>query len=398
MRMTSRRAVSLIALAELLGTSLWFTANGVANSLATEWGIGAVAVGHLTSAVQLGFIAGTLLLALSGLADRYPASRIFLAASLLGALTNLGFTLPGNSLDAALAWRFCTGLALAGVYPLGMKLVVSWSPERAGNALGWLVGMLVLGTSLPHFLDAVSFDLDWRITVSIASMLAVAGGVIVLIVGNGPGGVGRAGFNWGGVLHAFRHADFRAAAGGYFGHMWEIYALWTVAPFMLAHALPEATPAQISFGAFIFIAVGAAGCVLGGRLSHRAGSARVGFVALLISGTMCLVYPLLLALGVSLPMPVLVVLLLAWSAAAAGDSPQFSALIARHAPQNAVGSALAIVNGIGFSITVVSISLLMPLWQQHSSIAIWMLVPGPFIGLLLLRPLLRPHLGTAGHA
>ncbi|MBW3567241.1 MAG: MFS transporter, partial [Proteobacteria bacterium] len=338
------------------------------------------------------------LLALSGLADRYPASRIFFAASVLGALANLGFTLPGNSLDAALAWRFCTGFALAGVYPLGMKLVVSWSPERAGNALGWLVGMLVLGTSLPHFLDAVSFDLDWRITVNIASMLALAGGVIVLLVGNGPGGVSRTGFNWGGVLRAFRHADFRAAAGGYFGHMWEIYALWTVAPFMLAQALPDATPALVSFGAFIFIAVGAAGCVLGGRLSHRVGSARVGFVALLISGTMCLVYPLLLALEISLPMPVLVVLLLAWSAAAAGDSPQFSALIARHAPREAVGSALAIVNGIGFSITVVSISLLMPLWQQHAANAIWMLVPGPFIGLLLLRPLLRSRPPAAGHA
>lgn len=386
--MTPRRAVMMIALAELFGTSLWFTANGVADALAVQWGAGAVAIGHLTSAVQLGFIAGTLLLALSGLADRYPAARIFFVASLVGAACNLGFALPGNTFETALAWRFCTGVALAGIYPLGMKLVVSWAPAQAGRALGWLVGMLVLGTSLPHLLQAMAFDASWRMTVGTASLLAVVGGVMVLVTGNGPNAGSRGRFNWGGVLRAFGKKEFRAAAGGYFGHMWEIYALWAVAPFLIAQALPaSATSATISFMAFVFIAVGAAGCILGGELSARVGSARVGFVALLISGSMCVIYPLLTGSGMHLPLPVLAVLWLVWSAAAAGDSPQFSALIAKHAPPDAVGSALAIVNGVGFFITVVSISLLMPLWQQHVVAAMWMLAPGPFIGLLLLWPL-----------
>lgn len=391
--MTSRRAVVAIALAELFGTSLWFTANGVADALAVRWGAGAVAVGHLTSAVQLGFITGTLLLALSGLADRYPAARIFFIASLLGAGCNLGFALPGNTFELALVWRFCTGVALAGIYPLGMKLVVSWAPANAGRALGWLVGMLVLGTSLPHLLQALplnssGFDTSWRATVGTASLLAVAGGVLVLGVGSGPNASGRGRFNWGGVLRAFGKPEFRAAAGGYFGHMWEIYTLWAVAPFLLAQSLPATTStATISFAAFVFIATGAVGCVLGGILSERFGSARVAFSALLVSGFMCALYPLLIMSSIQLPLPMLIVAWLFWSAAAAGDSPQFSALIAKHAPADTVGSALAIVNGAGFFITVVSISLLMSLWQQHVVAAIWLLVPGPLIGLLLLRPL-----------
>lgn len=388
--MTPRRAVVTIALAELFGTSLWFTANGVADALAAQWGAGAVAVGHLTSAVQLGFITGTLLLALSGLADRYPAARIFFVASLLGAACNLGFALPGTTFESALAWRFCTGVALAGIYPLGMKLVVSWAPAQAGRALGWLVGMLVLGTSLPHLLQAMAFDTSWRMTAGIASLLAVVGGVMVLGVGNGPNGISRGRFNWGGVLRAFGKREFRAAAGGYFGHMWEIYALWAIAPFLIAQALPAGTSsASISFAAFVFIATGAVGCILGGMLSERVGSARVGFVALLISGAMCFIYPLLIFSDFAVPLPLLAVLWLLWSAAAAGDSPQFSALIAEHAPSDAVGSALAIVNGAGFFLTVVSISLLMPLWQTHATAALWMLAPGPLIGLLLLLPLLR---------
>jgi len=388
--MNSRSAVVLIAVAELFGTSLWFTANGVAGALAAEWGIGVVAVGHLTSAVQLGFISGTLLLALSGLADCYPAARIFFVASLFGAAANVGFALPGTTLAGALAWRFCTGLALAGIYPLGMKLVVSWAPERAGRAFGWLVGMLVLGTSLPHLLDALAFSMNWRLTVATASVLAILGGCLVLAIGNGPAHAQTGRFNRGSVLRAFRQPDFRAAAGGYFGHMWELYALWAVAPFMLLHALPAQTPpAIVSLSAFAFIAAGATGCVIGGMASHRIGSARIAFMALLISGLMCLLYPLLAVFDIQLPLSVLSLLFLVWGAAVVADSPQFSALVAKHAPPGSIGSALAIVNGIGFFITVVSISLLMPLWREQPESALWLLAPGPFIGLLLLRPLAR---------
>lgn len=387
--MNARRAVALIALAELLGTSLWFSANGVAGVLAAEWGIDAAALGHLTSAVQAGFITGTLALALTGLADRWPPARIFLAASVFGALANLGFALPGNGFVVACVWRFLTGLALAGIYPLGMKLVVSWAPERAGRALGWLVGMLVLGTSLPHLFQGLDFNPDWRATIALSSALAVIGGLLVLRVGAGPHRNGAArGFNWGGVLRAFHGRKFRAAAGGYFGHMWELYALWTVAPFLMRAALPaDAASATVSLASFAFIAAGGAGCLLGGALSDRLGSARVATVALAVSGALCVLYPLLEGLVGGLPRPVAAILLLVWGVAVAADSPQFSALIARHAPPEAVGSALSIVNGTGFLISIVSISLLMPLWEAHAVDALWLLAPGPAVGLLLLRPL-----------
>ena len=390
--LNARLAIAVVAIAELFGTSLWFSANGVAAALAAEWGIDTAALGHMTSAVQAGFILGTLLLALSGLADRYSPARIFFVASLCGALANLGMTLPGNHLAAAYAWRFLTGLALAGIYPLGMKLVVSWAPQQAGRALGWLVGMLVLGTSLPHLFEAASAYDTWRTTVMLSSALAVLGGCLVLVVGKGPHAVQAPRFSWR-VLRAFRHPGFRAAAGGYFGHMWELYALWTVAPLLVRMALPEGGSAAVSAGSFAFIAAGAAGCVLGGLLSDRVGSAQVAFVSLLVSGLLCLLYPLLWKM--QLPAIATGILLLVWGAAVVSDSPQFSALIARHAPADAVGSAFAIINGIGFLLTIASISMLTQIWAAFGINALWLLVPGPVLGLILLAPLLRRKYANA---
>lgn len=385
--LSPRRAVVLIAFAELLGTSLWFSANGVGDALLAHWQGNAVLLGQLTSAVQAGFIGGTLLLALTGLADRFAASRIFLAASIFGALANALFVLPGNSFELALLWRFLTGVALAGIYPLGMKLVFRWEPARAGRALGWLVGMLVIGTAFPHFLRAVSIGVSWQFVVAAASLFALLGGLIVLWVGENPGAppTRPVRFRWGQVLKAFAHPGFRAAAGGYFGHMWELYAVWTLVPFLLAALFPALDAAGVSLASFAFIALGGVGCVAGGLASGRFGSARVAFLQLAVSGSICLGLPWL---G-SLPPVLLCLLLLAWGVSIAGDSPQFSALVARHAPAESTGSALAIVNGIGFTITVLSISLIAPLWESRQLAVTWLLAPGPALGLLLLSPLLR---------
>lgn len=383
----------IIVLAQLLGTSLWFTANGVAAQLTRDWGIGAAELGHLTNAVQLGFISGSLLVALTGIADRFAAARIFFFAALVGALSNAAFAFVTDSMTAALCWRFVTGMALAGIYPLGMKLVVGWAPERRGEVLGWLVGTLVLGTALPHLLQAMNLQAEWPGVVLLASLLALLAGVLVVAVGDGPNAA-HAGtrIRWSGVLRSFRDARFRAAAFGYFGHMWELYALWTLAPLMIATLFTGDGMyygSTVSLAAFAFIATGAIGCVLGGVASRRYGNAPVAFAALLVSGLLCLVFPLLANI---LSPALLGLLLLLWGVSVVADSPQFSALIATHAPPEFVGSALAVVNGVGFLITVLSISLLTSAWPATGIASLWWLAPGPLLGLLLMSPaLLSPR-------
>lgn len=373
--------VPLIVLSELLGTSLWFVGTAVAPELSAAWDLSASGRAALLTATQLGFIAGTLTSAISGLADRFPAHRIFAYSAFLGAAFNASLALC-DSLPPALACRFAVGLCLAGIYPLGMKLVVSWAPDRAGLALGWLVGALTVGTALPFLLRGFGGAIPWTSAIAAASLLAVVAGLIILSVGEGPSAKSGGKLGWEKVVAAFREPKFRSSAFAYFGHMWELYAFWSLVPLLVVAGWPEVAAETKFLLTFAVVAVGGIGCVAGGFAGRRLGAARVATLALAASATACILFPLT---GGTMSLAVLLV----WGFAVVADSPQFSALSAAACPKDAVGSALAVQNGLGFAVTVAAIQIAAVLVPDLGPRIAWLLLPGPLLGLLFIRPLLK---------
>lgn len=376
------RALFVIIISQLLGTTLWFAANSAAHNLMTEWNLGVEDVGLLTVAVQLGFISGTLFLALTSLADRYRASVVFAVSAVAGAFANLAFAWLADGFVAGAALRFATGFCLAGIYPIGMKLVVGWVPRQAGLYLGWLVGMLTIGTGLPHLIRAVAPDWPWHEVVSVASALAMIAAGAVLWVGEGPNARNQIVTkpDFGAAFGAFRNVDFRAAAAGYFGHMWELYAFWTLVPFLLTSVLQrtlESAPLSVSVLSFCVIATGGVSCIMGGKLASRFGSRVVATASLTMSGILCLVFPLCASSA-----PVGLTALFVWGLVVIPDSAQFSALSTNAIPPAIIGSALALQNSIGFLISSLSIWLASGNIDALGAYVTWLLLPGPLLGLM----------------
>jgi len=389
----ANRALLGVSLAVLLAGSTWFTGTAAMPTLRTAWALSDAQAAWLTIAVQLGFITGTFLYSVLSLADVFNARHVFFVSAVLGALFNSGFAWLSGGLTPALVFRFLTGVTLAGVYPVGMKIVASWFRSGLGWRLGVLVGALALGTAFPYLVQTMGAGADWRVLASAGSLLALVGGAIVAgAVPDGPHLKARAPFDVGAAARVFARPAFRYTAFGYFGHMWELYALWSLVGFYLRDRFvgdDVRWAAAIPLIAFVTVGAGAAGCVAGGWASRRVGERQVALVSLVVSGTFCL----LSGFAQALPPPVLVAYLMVWGFFVVSDSPQFSALAARYCPPEYTATALTIQNGIGFAVTVLSIQLLP--WIAARVGWRWAFVAlavGPLIGARFMLLIERPRI------
>ena len=375
-----RRILPAIVFAQFAGTSLWFAGNAVIPDLIQELQLSQLAVGYVTSAVQFGFIAGTLLFAFLSVADRISPSKVFLGCAILGASANT-LTVYSDSFLLLMASRFATGFFLAGIYPVGMKIASDWHKEGLGKALGYLVGALVLGTAFPHLIKFFAADLPWRTILYATSWFATLGGfALYFAVPDGPYQNKKGEFKPSAIIQLFKNKNFRSAAFGYFGHMWELYAFWAFVPVMLGfYANASAADINVGLWSFIIIAVGGISCAVGGHWSLSAGSKKVALFSLLGSVLCCILLPVF----VDLPPIAFISLLVLWGLTVVSDSPQFSTLVAQSSDKQYVATGLTIVNSIGFAITIFSIQLVNYLWAQWQSSWIFLVLAfGPVLGII----------------
>lgn len=375
----------IIVIAQFCCTSLWFATNAVMGDLVINFSLKESAIGNLTSAVQFGFILGTLVFALLAIADRFSPSKVFFISALLGALCNSGILWESNTLTTMLSLRFLTGFFLAGIYPVGMKIAADYFDKGLGKSLGFLVGALVIGTAFPHLLKGLTDSFPWELVVLTTSSLAVLGGfMLFFLVPDGPYRKKSQGVNLAAFFDIFRNQNLRSAAFGYFGHMWELYAFWAFTPLILqtyTDLHPE-TSFNIPILSFLIIGIGGLACVLSGYLSQSFGAKRIAFISLLLSCLCCLIFPFLFAITSA---TLFVAFLLFWGMVVIADSPLLSTLVAQNAPAEIKATALTIVNSIGFAITIISIQLISGLRIVTASNTIYIcLAIGPVLGLLAL--------------
>jgi len=389
------RQLLLICAVEVLAMGLWFSASSVVPQLSDEWHLSDAGATWLTTSVQLGFVAGALTSAILNLPDRMPLTRLIGASALLAAAANAAVAVLAHGLALAIPLRFLTGVALAGVYPPGIKLMATWFRTGRGFAVGALVGALALGSGTPHLVNALP-ALDWQAVLSVASVLAVVGaGLAVATLHEGPYAVAVAPFAPGYVRRLFGDRAQRLVCFGYFGHMWELYAMWTWVPAYAAASFAAAgdgDPSRTSVELAAFAAVGVAGlagCILGGLVADARGRAAVTIWAMGVSGTCCV----LAAAVYGLAPAVVVILMLVWGMAVVADSAQFSTALTEVADPEYVGTAVTAQTAIGFAITVVSIRLLPGVrdavgWRY----AFLFLAVGPALGIVAMarvRSILR---------
>ena len=346
----------IIILSQFACTSTWFAGNAIIESLTKKLDFGPEIISYVISSVQFGFIVGTLIFGILMIADRFSPSRVFMICAFLASISNLSLIYPQLNVGGLLLARFSTGFFLAGIYPVGMKIAADYYEKGLGKALGFLVGALVLGTAFPFLIKGSPFASHPDKVIMLTSGITAIGGLLLFIlVPNGPYRVASATLKLNAGPKLFQNFEFKKAAFGYFGHMWELYAFWAFTPIAIQwFAIKSGSNISVSLWSGIVIALGGLSCVYGGILSQRIGSKKVALAALIASGFICLISPLLF----SLPIYLFLVGWCLWGIAVTADSPQFSNLVASAVAPELKGTALTLVNCIGFAITIISIQLL----------------------------------------
>ena len=393
--MTSKRtSIAIIALCQVGAMALWFSASAVVPALVAQYGLSKFAQAALTSAVQVGFVVGCVASAVLGLADRIDPRRFIAASAFVGALANALLLAIDPTTWAAPALRFVTGMAMAGVYPVGMKLASTWARGDMGLMVGILVGALTLGSASPHLFNALGDALggfDWRIPVAVASASALAAAALIGFAGIGPTRAAAPPFDPHAILSAWKDVPLRLANLGYLGHMWELYAMWAwIVVFLHASFAvslsADVAPIAAKLGAFAAVGAGAIGCVAAGYLADRVGRTAITSVAMAVSGTCAALVGLLFGQAPALLIAVCIV----WGIAIVADSAQFSASIAELADPTRVGTMLTVQTALGFTLTLTTIHL-MPHWVEALGwrYAFAPLAVGPALGVWAMLRLRR---------
>ena len=388
---SAARALALLALSLVLTMTTWFSASAVIPQLKTEWNLSSNERAWLTIAVQLGFVAGALLSSVLNVADVIDA-RYVIVGGAVGAATANALLLAAHGPGLALPLRALTGFFLAGVYPSALKMMATWFRRGRGAALGILVGALTLGSATPHLVNALG-GLDWHVVIAVTSVLTLAGGVVVIVgVRHGPYAFPRAVFDPHQARRVFANRSVRLASLGYFGHMWELYAMWSWF-LVFADQVLFSSRTVAAFVTFAVIAVGAPGCWAGGALADRWDRARTTASMMAVSGACALTIGLLATVSTGLA----VALAFVWGFTVIADSAQFSTLVTEHAEQAYVGTALTLQLAVGFTLTVATIWLI-PVLADHVGWrwAFAFLAPGPALGVLAMNRLRAPATALSG--
>lgn len=385
------RALAAIAASQLLVLTLWFSASAVAPQLEADWGLSSGETTGLTLAVQIGFVVGALLSGLLSVADVVPARRLFVVAGLAGTVANLSLLAlgPGDT-TVAFGLRFLTGVALAGVYPSGLKVMAGWFERGRGMALGVLVGALTVGSAGPHLIRGFGFG--WQGVIGGASLLALLGTAILgLLVEDGPYETAPSRFSWGQVGAVLRNDGVRLSTYGYLGHMWELYAMWTwTAAYLAASANASGdSDGWVPTATFAVIGIGGAGAWVAGVLADRRGRTVVAGGSMAISGSCAIITPLIFGLSPLLVVPVFLI----WGATVVSDSAQFSAMVTETAADEYRGTALTLQTAVGFLLTLVTIRgvpVMAEAWGWRWAFPL--LAVGPALGIAAMVRLRRsPH-------